>query len=157
MTVRIIEGGGGAAAAHYGIALARFDVPIGERLLAGALRALRGGGVPDSRITVVGVPGAFELPLAVGRMAAGGRFDALIALGAVIRGGTAHFEHVAGACARGLGRVSLDSGLPVAFGVLTVDDRRQAMERSGGDERNKGAEAARAAMEMVGVLRRLDG
>ncbi len=157
MTVRIIEDGGGTASAHYGIALARFDAELGDRLLAGALRSLRGAGVPDSRVTVVGAPGAFELPLLVSRMAAGGRFDALIALGAVIRGGTAHFEHVAGACARGLARVSLERGLPVAFGVLTVDDRKQAMERSGDDERNKGAEAARAAMEMVGVLRRLDG
>ena len=144
------------ASANYVIAVARFNGFIVNRLLDGALDALRKHGVEDRDITIVKVPGAFELPLAVKKLAIDGDCDAVIALGAVIRGGTPHFEYVAGECAKGLAHVSLESGMPVAFGVLTVDTIEQAVERAGADSGNKGAEAALTAMEMVSLLRRLE-
>ena len=113
-------------------------------------------GVADKDILIVRVPGAFELPLAVKKLASRDDCDAVIALGAVIRGGTPHFEYVAGECVKGLGQVSLDSGKPVTFGVLTVDSIEQAIERSGTKAGNKGAEAAITAVEMVSLLRQLD-
>ena len=103
------------------------------------------------------MPGAFELPLAADRLAASGQFDAVIALGAVIRGGTPHFDYVAGECARGLGEVSVARGLPVIFGVLTTDNIEQALERAGKGEGNKGFDSAMAALQMVGLLRRIEG
>jgi len=125
-------------------------------LLEGALDTLRRHGVADKDILIVRVPGAFELPLAVKKLASRDDCDAVIALGAVIRGGTPHFEYVAGECVKGLGQVSLDSGKPVTFGVLTVDSIEQAIERSGTKAGNKGAEAAITAVEMVSLLRQLD-
>lgn len=144
------------ASANYVITVARFNGFIVDRLLDGALDALRKHGVEDRDITIVKVPGAFELPLAVKKLAIDSDCDAVIALGAVIRGGTPHFEYVAGQCAKGLAHVSLESGMPVAFGVLTVDTIEQAVERAGADSGNKGAEAALTAMEMVSLLRRLE-
>ena len=124
-------------------------------MLTGALNALGVAGITGEQVRVVRVPGAFEIPLAC--QAAAGRpdCDAVIALGAVIRGGTPHFEYVAGECTRGIGQVALQSGKPVAFGVLTVDSLEQALERSGDNDENKGAEAAMSAVEMVNLLRSL--
>jgi 6,7-dimethyl-8-ribityllumazine synthase len=135
------------------IAASRFNRFIVEQLVEGARDALERRGVEP---TLVWVPGAFELPLLADRLAASGRFDAVIALGAVIRGGTPHFEYVAGACASGLARVALDRGVPVSFGVLTTDDVEQALERAGTGEGNKGFDAAVTALEMVDTLRALE-
>lgn len=135
------------------IAASRFNRFIVEQLVEGARDALERRGVEPS---LVWVPGAFELPLAADRLAASGRFDAVIALGAVIRGGTPHFEYVAGACASGLGRVALDRGVPVSFGVLTTDDVEQALARAGTGAGNKGFDAAVTALEMVDTLRALE-
>jgi 6,7-dimethyl-8-ribityllumazine synthase len=137
------------------IAASRFNGFIVEQLVEGARDALARHGVEPSALVLVWVPGAFELPLAADRLAACGRFDAVIALGAVIRGGTPHFDYVAGACANGLARVALDRGVPVSFGVLTTDDVEQALERAGTGAGNKGFDAAVTALEMVDALRAL--
>lgn len=137
--------------------LSRFNSFIGEQLLTGALGALRQHGATDGDVDVVRVPGAFEIPIALKALAASGRYDALIALGAVIRGDTPHFEYVAGECARGISRVSLDHGVPVAFGVLTVNTTEQATARASTKGDNKGADAAVAAMEMADLLKKLRG
>lgn len=135
------------------VVASRFNGFIVEQLLAGALDAMERRGIDASRQTLVWVPGAFELPLLADRLASSGKYDAIIALGAVIRGGTPHFDYVAGECASGLGRVALDHGLPVTFGVLTTDTVEQALERAGTGEGNKGFDAAMTAMEMVETLR----
>jgi 6,7-dimethyl-8-ribityllumazine synthase len=137
------------------IACGRFNDLITERLLAGARDGLERHGVDGASITVVWAPGAFELPLVAQRLAASGEFDAVIALGAVIRGATGHYEHVAGECAGGLQRAALDTGVPVAFGVLTTDTIDQALERAGCKAGNKGYEAAETALEMADLLRQL--
>lgn len=155
-TVKTIEGNYQNGSASYGIAVARFNSFIVDRLLDGALDALRKHGVQDKDITVVKVPGAYELPLAVKKMAAQKNYDAIISLGAVIRGGTPHFEYVAGECVKGLSQISLNADIPVAFGVLTVDTIEQAIERAGTKAGNKGAEAALTAIEMVSLSRQLE-
>jgi len=124
-------------------------------LLGGAIDALERHGVDTAKITVVNVPGAFEIPLAVKKMADSGKYDGVIALGAVIRGSTPHFDFVAGECAKGLSAVQMDTGVPVGFGVLTVDTIEQAIERAGTKAGNKGAEAAMTVVEMVNVLAKL--
>ncbi|MBL6816209.1 MAG: 6,7-dimethyl-8-ribityllumazine synthase [Pseudomonadales bacterium] len=154
-TIKTIEGDYQNASARYGIAVARFNSFIVDRLLEGALDALQKHGVMDRDITIVKVPGAYELPLATKMMVSAGEYDGIIALGAVIRGGTPHFDYVAGECVKGLSQVSLDSGLPVTFGVLTVDSIEQAIERAGTKAGNKGAEAAMTAIEMVSLSRQL--
>jgi 6,7-dimethyl-8-ribityllumazine synthase len=135
---------------------ARFNDHIVEPLLRGAVDALTRHGTAHGNIDIVRVPGAFELPVAARKLALSQRYDALIALGAVIRGGTPHFDYVAGECAAGLARVATDTGVPVAFGVLTTDTVQQATDRAGGKDGNKGADAALSAIEMANVLRRLD-
>ncbi|MDD9889579.1 MAG: 6,7-dimethyl-8-ribityllumazine synthase [Gammaproteobacteria bacterium] len=155
-TIKTIEGNYTNATARYGIAVARFNSFIVDRLLDGALDALRKHGVQDRDITIVKVPGAYELPLAAKNMADSESYDSIIALGAVIRGGTPHFEYVAGECVKGLSQVSLNSGIPVAFGVLTVDTIEQAIERAGTKAGNKGAEAALTAIEMISLSRQLE-
>ena len=155
--IRTTEGDFTATTARFAIVASRFNSFIVERLLQGALDVLRRHGVEDKSIEIVHVPGAFELPLVARRLAAGGRCDAVIALGAVIRGSTPHFDYVAGACARGLAEVALSANLPVAFGVLTVDTIEQAVERAGTKAGNKGADAALTALEMVSLLRKLQG
>ena len=135
---------------------ARFNRFIVDELLAGARDALDRHGVDPSGCTLVWVPGAFELPLMAERLAASGRYDAIVALGAVIRGGTPHFDYVAGECASGLNRVALDHGLPVAFGVLTTDTVEQALERAATSEGNKGFDVTVTALEMAATLRALD-
>ena len=151
-----IEGDLTTRNARFAIVLARFNDFIGERLLAGALDTLARHGIDTVNVEVIRVPGAFELPLVVRKLVERGNHDAVIALGCVIRGATPHFDYVAGTCAQGLATVSLESGVPVGFGVLTVDTIEQAIERAGSKAGNKGADAALAALEMVSVLRQLD-
>lgn len=154
--IRTIEGDFTSPAGRFAIVAAKFNAFIVERLLQGALDVLRRHGVEEQSIEIVHVPGAFELPLAAKRLAASRRYDAVIALGAVIRGSTPHFDYVAGACARGLAEVALGCELPVAFGVLTVDTIEQAVERAGTKAGNKGADAALTALEMVSLMRKLE-
>jgi 6,7-dimethyl-8-ribityllumazine synthase len=137
------------------IVAARFNRFIVEQLLEGALDALERQGVAEQDRALVWVPGAYEIPLVADQFAASGRYDAVIALGAVIRGGTPHFDFVAGECASGLTRVALDRGVPVAFGVLTTDDVEQAVERAATDAGNKGFDVTMAAIEMVQTRRAL--
>lgn len=155
-TIKTIEGNFINTDAKIAIVVGRFNSFVVESLLDGALDTLKRQGVKDSDITIVRVPGAFEIPLAVKKIADQKRYDAIIALGAVIRGGTPHFEYVAGECVKGLGQVALEYGLPVAFGVLTVDSIEQAIERSGTKAGNKGAEAAMSVLEMVSMIRNLN-
>jgi len=141
---------------RVGFACAEFNGGITDRMLTAALDELERGGCDLATTVVAWVPGAFELPLVARGMAATGRLDAVVALGAVIRGDTGHYEFVAGECAAGLQRVQLDTGIPVVFGVLTTDTVEQALSRSLPDETNKGAEAARTALDTVSVLRGLE-
>ena len=134
----------------------RFNRFVVDQLVAGATDALKRRGIKESRQALVWVPGAFELPVMARQLAESGKFDAVIALGAVIRGGTPHFDFVAGECASGLTRVSLDYGIPVTFGVLTTDTVEQALERAGTGEGNKGFDAAMTAMEMVETMRAVE-
>jgi 6,7-dimethyl-8-ribityllumazine synthase len=141
--------------ARFAIVAARFNRVITDALLEGAVTTLAEHGVPADHVSVVQVPGAFEIPLTAKRLAASGRYEAIIALGAVVRGGTPHFEYVAGECARGVNRVALEENVPVIFGVLTTDSDEQARDRAGGKDGNKGIEAALAGLEMVTLLRHL--
>jgi len=141
--------------ARFGIVLGRFNGFIGERLLEGAIDTLVRHGTDQANIEVVRVPGAFEIPLTLKHMAASKKYDALIALGAVIRGATPHFEYVAGECAKGIAQIGQQFDLPVAFGVLTVDTIEQAIERAGTKAGNKGVDAALTAIEMVNLLKKL--
>ncbi|MBK6287638.1 MAG: 6,7-dimethyl-8-ribityllumazine synthase [Gammaproteobacteria bacterium] len=150
-----IEGVLAAGEARFALVASRFNSFVVESLIAGAVDTLRRHGVANDRITLVRAPGAYELPLVIQKVAASGKYDSIIALGAVIRGGTPHFEYVAGECTKGIAMVSLQSGIPVAFGVLTVDTIEQAIERSGTKAGNKGAEAAMSALEMVSLLGKL--
>ena len=154
--IKTIEGELTIRGIRFGIAVARFNSFVVESLLDGATDALLRHGAADSEIEIVRVPGAYELPLVVQKMANSKKYDAIIALGAVIRGGTPHFEYVAGECTKGLSQVMMQSGLPISFGVLTVDSIEQAIERAGTKAGNKGAEAAMSAVEMVNVLRKID-
>lgn len=135
---------------------ARFNSFIVQSLVNGAIDALRRHGVPEAQIDLIWTPGSFELPLAAQRLAASERYQGLVALGAVIRGGTPHFEYVAGECTKGLASVSLRYNIPIGFGVLTVDSIDQAIERAGTKAGNKGAEAALSVLEMVSLLRQLE-
>jgi 6,7-dimethyl-8-ribityllumazine synthase len=137
------------------IACGRFNDFITERLLAGCRDGLLRHGVDEGSVTIARAPGAFELPLVAQRLATSGEFDAVVCLGAVIRGATGHYEHVAGQCASGIQRVQLDTGVPVVFGVLTTDTIEQAVERAGTKAGNKGFEAAMTAIEMADLLRQL--
>ena len=156
MTLKTIEGTFIAPQGRYALVVGRFNSFVVEHLLEGAIDALVRHGVERDALTIIRAPGAFEIPLVVQKVAATGNFDAIIALGAVIRGGTPHFEYVAGECTKGLAQVSLQFGIPVAFGVLTVDSIEQAIERSGTKAGNKGAEAALSALEMVSLLSQLE-
>ncbi|MGC3980689.1 MAG: 6,7-dimethyl-8-ribityllumazine synthase [Steroidobacteraceae bacterium] len=140
----------------FAIVAARFNEEIVESLLAGAVATFKAQGASEQQVTVVRVPGAFELPLVVSKLASSKRYDAVIALGAVIRGGTPHFEYVCHEAASGLTRAALDTGVPVVFGVLTTDNLQQAQERAGSGPGNKGAEAALVAIEMANLMQRLD-
>ena len=153
--IKTIEGGLVAGDARFGIVCARFNSFIVDSLLKGALDSLTRHGAKEENIQVVKVPGAFEMPIVAKKMAENGGYDAIIALGAVIRGGTPHFEYVAGECTKGLAQVSSQYSIPVTFGVLTVDSIEQAIERAGTKAGNKGEEAALSAIETVNVLRAL--
>lgn len=142
--------------AKFAIVATRFNDFIVESLLKGALTCLRQHGAADADIEIVRVPGAMEMPVVVGKLAASRRFDGIIALGAVIRGGTPHFDYVAGECVRGLSAAAQNHGIPVGFGVLTVDTIEQAIERAGTKAGNKGEEATLAVIETVNLLRRID-
>ncbi len=155
-TIKTIEGGLTVRGARFGIIAARFNSFIVDSLVDGAIDALKRHGAEEGNIQLVKVPGAFEMPLVAARMAAKKEYDAIIALGAVIRGGTPHFEYVAGECTKGLATVSAQHDIPVAFGVLTVDSIEQAIERAGTKAGNKGVEAAMSAIEMVNLLQNLD-
>ena len=152
---KVIEGDFSTNTAKFTLVVGRFNSAIVDNLCAGAIDTLRRQGVPEANISVVRVPGAYEIPLAAQRVAAKGGTDAIIALGAVIRGGTPHFDFVAGECSSGLSRVSLEHDIPIAFGVLTTDTIEQAVERSGTKAGNKGADAAMTALEMVSLLRNI--
>jgi 6,7-dimethyl-8-ribityllumazine synthase len=153
---KTIEGDFSASTGRFTIIVSRFNGFVVEGLLSGALDTLRRHGVSENSITVVRVPGAYEIPAAAQKVAKQGNVDAIIALGAVIRGSTPHFDYVAGECASGLTRVSLEEQLPIAFGVLTTDTIEQAIERSGTKAGNKGVDMAMTALEMVSLLRKLD-
>jgi 6,7-dimethyl-8-ribityllumazine synthase len=152
---KTIEGELTIRGARIGIVVGRFNSFIGERLLEGAVDTLCRHGLDAADIDVVRVPGAFEMPLAAKAMAQSQRYEALIALGAVIRGATPHFEYVAGECTKGIAQVGMQFDLPVAFGVLTVDTIEQAVERAGTKAGNKGAEAAASTIEMINLMRKL--
>lgn len=156
MSITTIEGALRADKARFCLVVSRWNSFVVESLEKGAIDALLRHGASESDLTIVRVPGAFEMPVAIERIAAKGGYDAIIALGAVIRGGTPHFDYVAGECVKGMAQVSLKYGLPVAFGVLTVDSIEQAIERAGTKAGNKGAEAAMSALEMVNLLRQID-
>lgn len=153
--IKTIEGDLVVKGARFGIAVARFNSFIVESLLEGSVDTLKRHGAEDKDIEIVRVPGAFEMPLAVKRMAASGNYDAIIALGAVIRGGTPHFDYVAGECVKGIAQVMMQDSVPVAFGVLTVDTIEQAIERAGTKAGNKGEEATLAVIEMVNLLKQI--
>ncbi len=154
--MKIIEGDFSQATGKYGLLVSRWNSFVVEHLKDGALDALKRHGIPETDIEIVYVPGAFEMPLVASKMAATGRFDAIVALGAVIRGGTPHFEYVAGECTKGLAQASMNSGVPITFGVLTVESIEQAIERSGTKAGNKGVEAAITALEMVSLLSKIE-
>ncbi|MDA3808299.1 MAG: 6,7-dimethyl-8-ribityllumazine synthase [Thiomicrorhabdus sp.] len=150
-----VEGNLTAQGMKVGLVVGRFNSFIVDHLVNGAIDTIvRHGGDVDNVVKVM-VPGAFEIPLAVQKMAQSGKYDAIIALGAVIRGGTPHFDYVAGECVKGIGQVQLNTGVPVAFGVLTVDSIEQAIERAGTKAGNKGEECTLAAIEMVNVMKQL--
>jgi 6,7-dimethyl-8-ribityllumazine synthase len=152
---RVFEGKPNAPAGSLAIVVSRYNESITKNLLAGALGALAERGVADEQIDVAWVPGAFEIPLVAERMANSGRYQAVICLGAVIRGETTHDQHINRAVSVGLGQAGLRSGVPVLFGVLTCDTLEQAIHRSGGNVGNKGRECALAALEMIDLLARL--
>lgn len=151
----VIEGHLAADGLRFGLVVSRFNSFICDRLVEGAVDALVRHGADAGQIDIAKVPGAFELPLAAQRMGQSGRYDALICLGAVIRGSTPHFDYVAAEVSKGLASVGLASGLPIAFGVLTTDNIEQAIERAGTKAGNKGFEAAVTAIEMVNFLKKL--
>ncbi len=153
--IQEIEGQLTLRGARIALLVSRFNSFVVESLLSGAIDTLKRHGAEEHDLTIIRVPGAYEMPIAAKRLAAAQRYEAIIALGAVIRGGTPHFEYVAGECTKGLSSVSLQYDVPIAFGVLTVDSIEQAIERAGTKAGNKGAEAAMSAIEMVNLLREI--
>ena len=154
MTIQVIEGQlHQGNEGKYAVLVGRFNSFVVEALLEGALDTLKRHGVEDKNVTIIRAPGAWELPLVAKKLASSGKYDAIIALGAVIRGGTPHFDFVAGESAKGLGVIGLEYNLPVIFGVLTTDSIEQSIERAGTKAGNKGADAALTAIEMVNLLK----
>ena len=154
--MRVHEGKMDATGLKFGVVVSRFNDFITRRLLEGCLDALVRHGAAEDDIEVAYVPGCFEIPLAARKMAAGGKFDAVVTIGAVIRGGTSHFDYVAGQASRGVATASQDTGVPVIFGVITTDSVEQAVERAGTRLKNRGFEAGEAAIEMAQVMRELE-
>jgi 6,7-dimethyl-8-ribityllumazine synthase len=155
MPTKVIEGHLQAAGLKFAIVVSRFNGIICERLLAGALDALARTGASPDDIEIVKVPGSWEIPVVAGQLAAKRRHDAILCLSAVIRGDTPHFDYVAGEAARGIGRAAADTGVPIAFGVLTCNTLEQAIDRAGAKGGNKGFDAAMTAVEMANLMRRL--
>ena len=153
MAKKIIEGALNAKGMRFSIVVSRFNDFINAKLLDGALDALSRHGAEDDNISIVKVPGSFEIPLVAQKLANSGNFDAIICLGAVIRGATPHFEYISAEVTKGIAKVTLDSGIPVSFGILTTDNIEQAIERAGTKSGNKGWDAALAAVEMVNLLK----
>ncbi|MCL6270475.1 6,7-dimethyl-8-ribityllumazine synthase [Sansalvadorimonas sp. 2012CJ34-2] len=154
--IRTIEGNLTPNDGRFAIVVARWNSYVVESMVEGAIDTLKRHGISEEQITIVRCPGSFELPLVVKKVAKQGRYDAVIALGAVIRGGTPHFDFVAGECTKGIAQAMLEHEVPVSFGVLTVDTIEQAIERAGTKMGNKGEEAAMAAFEMVSLLKNLE-
>jgi 6,7-dimethyl-8-ribityllumazine synthase len=150
--MRVHDGSGGAGGRRFAVVVSRFNQPVTSRLLDGALDAFRRQDVAEEDLEVVWAPGAFEIPSIALRLARSEGFDAIVCLGAVIRGETAHFDYVAGECARGVQRVALETGVPCLFGVLTTDTVEQAVDRAGGQHGNKGWDAAMAAVAMANLV-----
>jgi 6,7-dimethyl-8-ribityllumazine synthase len=153
---RSIEGRSNAQGLKIGVVVSRYNQFITEKLLDGALDGFKSHGGEDENVTIIHVPGAFEIPLIVEKMAASGKYDALVCLGAVIRGDTPHFDYVCDAVTRGIGDAVRTHKIPIGFGVLTTDNVQQAMERAGSKDANKGYEALLTAVEMVNVIRQLN-
>lgn len=153
--MKIYEGKLVADNEKFCIVIARFNDFIGSKLLEGAVDTLKRHGVKDENIDVVKVPGAFEIPVVANKIAKSGKYNALVALGAVIKGSTPHFDYVSAEVSKGIAQVSLQAGVPVAFGVLTTDNLEQAIERAGAKAGNKGADAAKTAVEMVNLIKAL--
>jgi len=153
--MRVFEGKLLARGLRFGIVLSRFNDFIVERLLGGALDALRRNGADEQDIDIFKVPGAFEIPLVAKKAAESGKYDAVICLGAVIRGGTPHFEYVAAEVSKGIAGVAIESGIPISFGVLTTDTIEQAIERAGAKSGNKGWDAAFAAIETANLIKQM--
>lgn len=154
--IKVIEGDMTPNQGKYALVVGRWNAFVVESLVEGAVDSLKRHGVPEEDITIIRCPGAMEIPLTVKKVAETGKYDAIITLGAVIRGGTPHFEYVSGECTKGLGQLALQYGIPVAFGVLTVDSIEQAIERAGTKAGNKGEEAAMSAFEMVSLLKQVN-
>ena len=152
--MKTIEGDSTIKDKKIAIVAAKFNFFVVEHLISGAKEALLKSGTKENDIEIFYVPGAFEIPLALKKVVGTGKFDGVVALGAVIRGGTPHFEYVAGECVKGISQISLNSEIPIAFGVLTVDTVEQAIERSGSSE-NKGAEAAESTIQMISLIDKL--
>ncbi len=152
---KVFEGHLSAAGLRFGIVVSRFNEFITSKLLAGAQDAIRRHGGDPEQVDVAWVPGAFEIPLAAQKMAASGRYDAIICLGAVIRGATPHFDYVAAEASKGVAHAMMQSGVPIAFGILTTDSIEQAIERAGTKAGNKGFEAAVGAIEMANLMKAL--
>lgn len=150
---KVIEGALSAKGVKFGIVVSRYNDFINKRLLDGALDALSRHGAEDEHITVVRVPGSFEIPLMAKKLADSGQYHAILCLGAVIRGATPHFEYISAEVTKGIAKVSLDSGIPISFGILTTDNIEQAIERAGTKSGNKGWDAAMSAIEMVNVIK----
>lgn len=155
--VKIIEGDLLARDLRFAILAARFNDFVVDGLVRGAVDTLRRHGAAEKNIELVRVPGCYDMPLVARKLAAGGRYDAIVALGCVIRGQTAHFDFVAGECSSGLARVQQETGVPVAFGVITTENLEQAIDRAGAKAGNKGADAAACAIELVNLLRKVGG
>ncbi len=153
---RVSEGELSAKGFKFALIVSRFNDFVSARLVDGAVDALTRHGAKEDQLHIIKVPGAFEIPAVAGRLAKSGNYDAIICLGAVIRGSTPHFEYVAAEVSKGIATVALDSGIPVTFGVLTTDTLEQAIERAGSKAGNKGWEAAMAAIEMVNLFKELD-
>ena len=152
---KIVEGGLSAKGLKFGVVLSRFNEFIGNQLLEGAVDALLRSGASDGDIEIVKVPGSFEIPATVQVMMQKGQYDAIVCLGAIIRGATPHFDYIASEAAKGIARISMDAGLPVAFGIITADTLEQAIERAGTKSGNKGRDAALNAIEMANLFKEL--
>jgi 6,7-dimethyl-8-ribityllumazine synthase len=154
--IKQIEADGNVSDSRVALVVSRYNNFIVDRLLEGCINTLVSAGIKRANVRLIKVPGAFEIPVAVKRLADTEKVDAIITLGAIIRGETPHFDIIANECARGIGSIAIETGLPVIFGVLTVDNVEQAMDRSGDEESNKGSEAAQTAVEMISVLRQIN-